>query len=168
MQWLRDTGWIVAAVLALGIVFFLPKPAKLPNNDELDALRAMIAKHKSEAAERQAAHAKEIAIIKTDGTLRGLQLVGEAYLEHLAEEKKSPAEADFAELKDLWTSSRDNKPFVIVWGVDLTKLPGGGIGHVLAWEQTPNGEGNRCVLLADGKTAKVLPDAEFQKLPKAK
>jgi len=168
MRWFRDTGWIVAAVLALGILFFLPKPAKLPNNDELDALRAMIAKHKAESAERQAAHVKEIAKIKTDGTLRGLKLVGEAYREHLAAEKMPPAEADFAELKNSWTSRRDDKPFVIMWGVDLAKMPDGGIGHVLAWEQTADADGNRCVLLADGKTAKVLPDAEFQKLPKAK
>jgi hypothetical protein len=168
MQWLRDTGWIVAGVLAVGLLFLLPKPAKLPNNDELDALRAMIAKHKAESAERQAAHAKEIAKIRADSTLRGLQLVGEAYREHLAAEKKPPAEADFADVKDLWTSNRDHKPFVIVYGADLAKLPGGGIGHVLAWEQTADAEDNRCVLLADGKTAKVMPDAEFQKLPKAK
>ena len=168
MRWFRDTGWLVAAVLALGILFFLPKPAKLPNNDELDALQAMIAKHKSETAERQAAHVKEIAKIKTDGTLRGLQHVSEAYREHLAAEKMPPAQGDFAEVKDKWTSSRDDKPFVIVWGVDLAKLPDGGTGHVLAWEQTADTDGNRCVLLADGKTAKAMTDAEFQKLPKAK
>ena len=140
----------------------------MPNGDELDALRAAMAKHRADAVERQAAREKEIAKIKTDGTLSQLRLVGKTYRRHLLSAKMPPTEADMTELTDVWRSSRDDKPFVIVWGVDLAKLPDGGAGHVLAWDQTADAGGIRCVLLADGKTAKAIPDAEFLKLPKAK
>ena len=165
MQWLRDAGWLVAIVIVVVVLVMRPKPA---TQSDVNETMALIEKHKAESAERQATHRREIAKIATNGTLSMLRLVGKAYREHLAEEKKPPAEADFAGLKDVWTSNRDDKPFAFAFGADLTKLPDGGIGHVLAWEQTADAEGNRCVLLADGKTAKAMPDAEFQKLPKAK
>ncbi len=165
MQWLRDAGWLVA--LGIGIVFIAMRPERKPLPDPKDTT-ALIEKHKAEFAERQASREKEIAKIKTDGTLSQLRLVGKTYRGHLLSAKMPPTEADMTELTDIWRSSRDDKPFVIVWGVDPAKLPDGGAGHVLAWEQTADAAGNRCVLLADGKTAKAIPDAEFQKLPKAK
>lgn len=164
MRWIRDAGWLVA--LGIGIVFIVMRPERKPLPDPKDTT-ALIEKHKAEFAERQAARAMEIGKIKTDGTLSQLKILGRSYasLSKLATE--TPGH-DAKEGMDIWRSSRDDKPFVIVWGVDLAKLPGGGAGHVLAWEQTADAAGTRCVLLADGKTAKAIPDDEFQKLPKAK
>lgn len=165
MQWVRDAGWIVGAVAVVVVLVMRPKPTA---QADLDEAKALIAKHRAEAAERQATREKEMARIKTNGTLSLMRIAGEAYRSHLKTEKAPPQATDFAGLTDLWQSSRDEKPFEFAWGVDLAKLPDGGTGHVLAWEQTADADGSRCVLLADGKTAKVVTGDEFQKLPKAK
>ena len=97
-----------------------------------------------------------------------LRLVGRQYRRYLESEKKPPEVADFREFVDDWKSRRDGEAFVIQWGVDLTKLPGGGAGILLAWEAKGDADSSRCVLMADAETTKVVTAAEFETLPKAK
>jgi hypothetical protein len=42
-----------------------------------------------------------------------------------------------------------------------------GTGTLLAWEKAGDADGSRCVLMADGKTAKAVTAAEFAALPRA-
>ena len=166
MKW-RDAGWFLALAL-LAAYFLWIRPAKLPN---LAETKALVEKHRQFREEAEARHAKleqELAAIRTEATLKLLKIVGQAYRRHLAEEKAPPKADDYKELLDAWKSERDDQPFVIQWGVDLTKLPDGGRGMLLAWEQTGAADGSRCVLMADGETAKVVTADEFKDLPQAK
>ena len=163
MKWARDNAWIL--ILVLGVVYFVwLRPARGPKPGDLQEL---IEKQRAETAARQARLDAEVARIRTESTLRMLRLVGKAYHEHVAREKTPPQAADFGELLDVWRSGRDDRPFEIAWGVDLGRVPDGGTGRRLAWEQTGAADGSRCVLLADGKTAKVVTAAEFEALPVA-
>jgi len=66
------------------------------------------------------------------------------------------------------SSPRDKQPYEVVWGVDAGKLQTPSTETLLAWEQTADADGGRCVLMADCQSAKYVKDEEFQKLPKAK
>lgn len=161
MKWVREYGWL--AVLVLGVVYFVwLRPPRGPKPGEV---QAGIEKQRAEFRDRQAKLEADLARIRTDAILRMLGLVGKAYRGHLAREKQPPTAADFVELVPVWTSDRDDQPFEIVWGVDLNKLPNGGTGHRLAWEKVGAADGTRCVLLADGRTAKVMTATEFAGLP---
>ncbi|HKA08585.1 MAG TPA: hypothetical protein VKD71_15105 [Gemmataceae bacterium] len=163
MKWFREAGWFVAIGFVV-VYFFWLRPAKWPKPDDT---KALIEQHRTEAAERQARLDQELARIDLETTQRLLKQVGRAYREHLASEKKPPQAADFMELMEVWKSHRDGQPFVIQWGVDLTKLAGGA-NLLLAWEEKGAVDGSRCVLMADGETTKVVTKEEFDKLPKAK
>jgi len=163
MKWLRDAGWFVAIGFVVVYLIWL-KPKKEPNPNDV---KALIEQHRTEAAERQARLEQEVAKIDLEATQRLLKQVGKVYREHLATEKKPPQAADFMELMEVWKSRRDGQPFVIQWGVDLTKLPGGA-NMLLAWEAKGAADGSRCVLMADGETTQVVTAGEFDKLPKAK
>jgi hypothetical protein len=169
MRWLRDAGWLVAGGALLALAFTRPDRKPLPDPAET---RAAIEKARAEFEERRAKRdeetEREISRIRTETTLDLLRSVGREYRVHLAGEKTPPREEDLGEALDAWRSLRDDRPFVILWGVDLGKLPGGGAGRLLAWEQTAGKVGTRCVLMADGKTAKVVPEEEFANLPRAK
>lgn len=171
MKWLRIYGWPIALVLVVVYVVWL-RPLMRPNpKEEIARFEAQRAEIDQQRAEREATRAKfdaKVARLQTDHTLFLLRMVGEAYRAYLTHAKKPPQAADLAAEAGEWNSNRDGQPFVIVWGVDLDKLPNGGSGLALAWEQTPAADGSRCVLLADGKTAKVVTAAEFEMLPKAK
>jgi hypothetical protein len=171
MKWLRIYGWPIALVLVV-VYFVWLRPGPKPNAREtiagFEAQRAQVEKDRAERDARRAEFDAKIAKLQTDHTLFLLRMVGEAYRAYLSHEKKPPQAADFAAEAGDWKSPRDEKPFVIVWGVDLNKLPDGGAGMALAWEQTGGPDGSRCVLMADGKTAKVVTAAEFEKLPKVK
>lgn len=171
MKWLRIYGWPIALVLVV-VYFVWLRPGPRQNPKEaiagFEAQRERVEKDRAEREARRAEFEEKIARLQTDHTLFLLRMVGEAYRFHLAHEKKPPQAADFAAEAGDWKSNRDEKPFVIVWGVDLNKQPDGGAGMALAWEQTPAADGSRCVLMADGKTAKVVTAAEFETLPKAK
>jgi hypothetical protein len=67
----------------------------------------------------------------------------------------------------VWKSRRDGQPFVIQWGVDLTKLASG-VNMLLAWEAKGDADGSRCVLMADGETTKVVTAGEFEGSAKVK
>jgi hypothetical protein len=171
MKWLRIYGWPIALLLVV-VYFVWLRPGPRPNAKEaiagFEAQRAEIDKHRAEWDAKRAEFDAKIARLQTDHTLFLLRMVGEAYREYLSHEKKPPQAADFAAEAADWKSPRDEKPFVIVWGVDLNKLPDGGAGLALAWEQTPAPDGSRCVLLADGKTTKLVTATEFEALLKAK
>jgi hypothetical protein len=171
MKWLRIYGWPIALVLVV-VYFVWLRPGPKPNAREaiagFEAQRAEIEKDRVERDARRAEFDAKMAKLQTDHTLFLLRMVGEAYRFHLSHEKKPPQAADLAAEAGEWKSNRDGQPFVIVWGVDLDKLPDGGVGLALAWEQTCGPDGSRCVLMADGKTAKVVSAAEFEALPKAK
>jgi len=170
VKWVREVGWIVALAF-LAVYFFWLRPAKPPKPADMQVLidqnRQLIDQKPQEAKAHKARIAKEMAIIQTDASLKLLKLVGQAYRRHLAEEKVPPKAEDYSDGADVWRSSRDRQTFVIQWGVDLTKLPDGGRAMLLAWEQTAAADGSRCVLMADGETAKVVTADEFEKLPKA-
>jgi len=163
MKWLREAGWFVAVGFVVVYLIWL-KPKKEPNPNDM---KALIEQHRTEAAERQARLEQEVAKVDLEATQRLLKQVGKVYREHLAIEKKPPQAADFMELMEVWKSHRDGQPFVIQWGVDLTKLAGGA-NLLLAWEAKGAVDGSRCVLMADGETTKVVTKEEFDKLPKAK
>jgi hypothetical protein len=170
MKWVRDYGWL-AALIVLVVWFVWFRPGRGPNPKDVianfETQRAEIEKQRAEWKARSAELDEKLARQRTDHTLFRLRIVGEAYRDHLKYAKKPPQAADLADLVGDITSARDNDPFVIVWGVDLAKVPDGGGGLLLAWEKTGAPDGSRCVLLADGRTAKVVPAAEFQALPKA-
>lgn len=56
----------------------------------------------------------------------------------------------------------------VVYGVNLQKLAEDAGKFMLAWEKTPDNDGNRMVLMADLTTVKYVNQNEFDKLPKAK
>jgi hypothetical protein len=56
----------------------------------------------------------------------------------------------------------------VLYGVNPSKLPDGGAGHMLAWEKEPTNDGRRMVLMADCMTVKYMSEEEFSKTPKAK
>ncbi|MER3416478.1 MAG: hypothetical protein C4297_09740 [Gemmataceae bacterium] len=62
---------------------------------------------------------------------------------------------------------RDNQPYEIIWGVDVTRLPSGGRHLLLAWEKTPDADGGRCVLMADCTTVSYMTAQEFATAPRA-
>jgi hypothetical protein len=164
MKWFRDAGWFVA-IAFVAVYFVWLRPPKPPKPEETQAL---IDKHRQEAATRQAQLDQSIAAIQTETTQKLLKLVGKAYRQQLAQEKAPPRAEDNTELLAVWKSDRDGQPFVIQWGIDLTRLPDGGRGMLLAWEQTGAADGSRCVLMADGETTRVVTTDEFRALPKAK
>jgi len=163
MKWLREAGWFVAIGFVVVYLIWL-KPQKAPNPNDV---KVLIEQHRAEAAERQARLDQELARIDLEATQKLLKQVGKAYREHLTTEKKPPQAADFAELMEVWKSHRDGQPFVIQWGVDLTKLTGGA-NMLLAWEATGAADGSRCVLMADGETTTVAVAGEFETIPRAK
>lgn len=167
MSWLRDAGWLVALCLAAYVVIDVLPKRKPPPPDPQET-RDRIEKQRAEFEAKLAKQAEAIAQVHEEGTLEMLRVVGRSYMRRLAEHKAPPREEDIGEALQFWRSRRDEKPFVILWGVDLTKLPDGGAGKLLAWEQAPDDKGRRCVLMADGKTAKVVTAEEFEKLPRAK
>jgi hypothetical protein len=166
MRWLKEAGWLVALCL-LAYILTLGLPKRKPQADPED-VRALVEKRRAEREERQAKRAEELAKIRLEGTLDTLRLVGKSYLRRTGQLKAPPREEDVGEAIQFWRSRRDEAPFVILWGVDLNQLPDGGAGMALAWEQSADDEGRRCVLMADGKTAKLVSAEEFEKLPRAK
>jgi hypothetical protein len=168
MSWLKELGWLVAVVLAVILLTgWLPKQKQQQFPDPQES-RAAFEKLRAEFDAKQAMREEVVANARTEGTLDLLRLVGRSYTRRLAQAKTPPQEEDVAEVRDYWRSRRDEKPFVILWGVDLTRLPDGGSGMLLAWEQTADDTGCRCVLMADGKSVKVVNSDEFEKLPRAK
>lgn len=170
MKW-RDAIWPAALVL-LVVYFVWLRPARGPTPKEaiagFEAQRAEIEKHRAEWEVKRAELDQKLAQQRTDHTLFRLRILGEAYRGHLAAARKPPAAADLAYVTGDLASARDNESFVIAWGVDPARLADGGTGTLLAWEKTADADGSRCVLMADGKTAKRLTAAEFDALPKAK
>jgi hypothetical protein len=169
MRWLREAGWLVAVGVVIAAVALRPE-RKTPAdpNESRAAFEKLRAEFEEKRARRERELERELAKVRTEGTQNLLRLVGRAYRRPLAAGKAPPREEDFGDVLDVWRSHRDGQPFVILWGVDLTRLPEGGAGLLLAWEQTADKGGARCVLMADGKTTKVVSDDEFNKLPRAK
>jgi hypothetical protein len=167
MKWVRDYAWLTAPVL-LVIYFVWLRPARGPNPKEaiahFEAQRADMEKKRAEWEARRAELDQKLARQRTDHTLFRLRILGEAYRDHLAHAKKPPRADDLAYITDDLNSARDNEPFVIAWGVDLTRLKDAA-GTLLAWEKTADADGSRCALMADGKMAKVMTAAEFAALP---
>jgi len=56
----------------------------------------------------------------------------------------------------------------VLYGINPSKLPDGGAGHMLAWEKEPTNDGRRMVLMADCMTVKYMSEEEFNKTLKAK
>lgn len=167
MRWIRDAGWLVAVGAVIVIFVTRPERKPLPSPAESRAsLEKMRADFEEKRAKREAATEQEISRIRTETTLDLLRSVGREYRRHLMLEKAPPRSEDFAEALDAWRSHRDDQPFTILWGIDLRRLPDGA-DRVLAWEQKGI-KGTQCVLMADGKTAKVVSAEDFAKLPRAK
>jgi hypothetical protein len=170
MKWVREFGWL-AALVFVAVYFVWLRPARGPDPKEaiahFEAQRADMEKKRAEWEARRAELDQKLARQRTDHTLFRLRILGEAYRDHLKFEEKPPRAADLAYITDDLNSGRDNEPFVVTWGVDPAKLPNGGAGALLAWETTGDADGSRCVLMADGKTAKVVTAAEFAALPRA-
>jgi hypothetical protein len=170
MKWLREY-WPVAAIIFLVVYFVWLRPNRGPNTKEViagfDAEREEIEKHRAEWEARRAEFDAKNAQLMTDATLRSLRLLGEEYRFHLNYEKRPPQATDIADAESLWKSQRDLQPFVIVWGVDPSKLSDKGRGMLLAWEATGDKDGKRCVLMADAQTTKTVTAAEFEALRKA-
>ena len=102
-----------------------------------------------------------------------LTAIGKAYLKAASRLGKPPRGAE--DIKDdveggftpeLLRSPNDNEPFVILWGVDLNKLPkSGDAGPILAYEKRGK-EGKRFVLRYPLAVAQ-LSEEEFSKAPMA-
>jgi hypothetical protein len=169
MRWLRDAGWVVALAVVIVVLVMRPEWKKPADpNESRAAFEKMRAEFEEKRARREQELERELAQLRTEGTQNELRLVGRAYRRHLAKEKAPPREEDFQDILDVWRSQRDGKPFVILWGIDLTRLPAAGADLLLAWEQTADKSGARCVLMADGTTTKVVSDDEFNQLPRAR
>jgi hypothetical protein len=103
-----------------------------------------------------------------DNTAKLVMLnIGRAYRMALVD--KPPANAQELAAGKLATM-RDMKdhPVEVLYGVNPSKLPDGGAGHMLAWEKEPTNDGGRMVLMADCVTVKYMGEEEFKKTPKAK
>ncbi|VTR93191.1 unnamed protein product [Gemmata massiliana] len=165
MSWVREIVWFAAVGLAITLaIFLLPGSKRRGGVDELTQSAEQV---RSEFAAQRAQRAERLAKVQTDGTLETLRSIGRVYRNHLARTKTPPTADDFRELIGMWRGRRDDQPPVIQWGVDLARVPTP-TGTALAWERTPGADGQRCVLLADAETAKLIPEPEFEKLPRAK
>lgn len=84
----------------------------------------------------------------------------------LGKPPKSASELDAGVMK----TKRDMqfREVEVVYGVNLQKLGEEAGKFMLAWEKTPDNDGNRMVLMADLTTVKYVNQNEFDKLPKAK
>ena len=164
MNWVRELLWFAGVGLAVVIALYLVPGGA--NRNRVD-LNRPIEDVRAEFEEKRAQRSEKLDKIQSDGTLETLRSIGRAYRRHIAQVKTPPTEADFRELTAVWHGRRDGKPFVIQWGVDLGAVANP-TGTLLAWESTPDAKGQRCVLLADAETAKLVPETEFEKLPRAK
>lgn len=164
MKWLKAAGGVLLVGIGIAV---LAGWIRFPNT------KADVAKGKAERerriaqldedrAEREAA-AKSGALVATQDKLR---VIGRAYRRHLNDIKTPPSEKDFAELLPAWRSPRDDRPFEIIWGIDLEKVANPS-NTLLAWEHSVDENFARCVLMVDGTTL-VLKQEEFEKLPRAK
>jgi hypothetical protein len=168
MRWLRDIGWlaVLGAVIVLGVL--RPERPKLADPHETRAaFEKLRAEYEEKRAQTEQKLQRELAAIRTDATQDLLRLLGSEYRRHLKAAKAPPQAAVFQDMLEQLRSARDGQQFAVQWGVDLERLPDGGAGLLLAWEQTADKAGDRCVLMADGKTVKVVPEDEFGKLPRA-
>lgn len=164
MKWWKEAGALLLA--GIGIAFLLgwirlPNPVADMARDKAERERLMA--KVAEARAERAALQKEWKIRETQDSLR---IIGNAYRKHLEQAQAPPIEQDFAELIPQWRSPRDDRPFEIIWGVDLKKVPDPG-NTLLAWEHSVDENFARCVLMVDGTTL-ILKQAEFEKLPRAK
>jgi len=162
MRRLKVTCGLAVAGLAVAALFgWLPIPQRADQRAAREAMRRQI----SDAEEARAAKAQALKQARINATQDTLRVIGRAYRRHLTETKTPPVEKDFVELPS-WRSPRDDRPFEILWGVDLDKVPNAS-STLLAWEHSVDESLARCALMADGTTT-VLNQAEFVKLPRAK
>lgn len=103
-------------------------------------------------------------------TLATLRAVGLAYLSCLTtapprdeNDLKGYLEGPAKQLR----SARDEQALVVCYGVNPGRLPDGASETLIAWEATPDGQGGRCVLYADGRSA-YLSKSDFDAAKKAK
>jgi len=168
MRWLRDAGWAVALGIVIVVAIMRPEWRKPADPTELRAaFEKMRAEFEEKRSGREQELERELAQIRTEGTQSQLKVVGRAYRRHLVADKVPPREEDLRDIINVCRSQRDGQAFVIIWGVNLTRLPEGGVSMLLAWEQTADKSGARCVLMADGVTTRFVSEDEFKKLPRA-
>jgi hypothetical protein len=107
--------------------------------------------------------------LATDLTLLLLERIGEGYerVSILDAKAVSKQELDPYISEKAWLSFRDQKPFDVVWGVDLANLSLKQQQSLLAWEAEGSADGQRCVLFADG-TVKLIDRREFDQTAKVK
>lgn len=122
----------------------------------------------NDGEEMQPRTEQQFADLKNKSTQQFLQLLGESLVRMRAVKNAPPQAKDFEGTSSTWISSRDDKPFVVLWEIDPAKLPNGGSGTLLAWESTTDNEGGRYVLMADEKTVKYMQNEEFEKTPRAR
>jgi type II secretory pathway pseudopilin PulG len=163
MRWLKATCGLVVTGLAVAVLFgWLPIPQRADQRAAREAMKRQI----SDAEEARVAKAQAFKQAQISATQDTLRVIGRAYRRHLTVTKTPPVEKDFAELLPSWRSPRDDRPFEILWGVDLDKVPNPS-STLLAWEHSVDETFIRCALMVDGTTL-VLNQGEFEKLPRAK
>jgi hypothetical protein len=163
MRWLKVTCGLVVTGFAVAVLFgWLPIPQRADQRAAREAMR----RQTSDAEEAREAKAQAFKQARINATQDKLRVIGRAYRRHLTETKAPPVEKDFAVLLLSWRSPRDDRPFEILWGIDLDKVPNPS-NTLLAWEHSVDENFARCALMADGTTL-VLKQGEFENLPRAK
>lgn len=122
------------------------------------------------AAEQGASGRNTVLQVPFDNAAKLVLLnIGRAYQMasiSLGKPPKTAGELDAGVMK----TKRDmqDREVEVAYGVNLQKLGEDAGKYMLAWEKTPDNDGNRMVLMADLTTVKYVNQTEFDKLPKAK
>jgi hypothetical protein len=104
-------------------------------------------------------------------SLANLRNLGIAYQTALASGGRPPRGPDelkaYLEGGDRFFKSpyNDNRPYEFAWGLDPARLQGSSATTLLAWEQSPDDVGGRCVLLAN-MNAQYVTAADFAQMHK--
>lgn len=106
--------------------------------------------------------------IKSEANLRQIGVAYQAALTTSPPRGPEDLKAYLDNAERILTSPRDKKPYHIVWGVDPSRLSTPTAETIIAWEQTPDQDGGRVVLMADMHTCKYLTEGEFASTTKAK
>jgi hypothetical protein len=108
---------------------------------------------------------KPPAALLTELTCLRLEWIGLRYRKVALTEGPPREAGDLSKVVPDWKELGQDKPVVIVWGVDRARLTEGGSRALLGWEAKADETGHRCVLMADGTTKRV-DDETFCAMPK--
>lgn len=100
-----------------------------------------------------------------------MKQLGFAYVAYETQFKKGPKTISdlesYLEKNPKFTDPLKNGHMTFIFGVSTMQMPSGPGNSILAYENDPDVNGLRCVLMGNGQTIQELDNDTFQKTPKA-